>query len=743
MKATKHILQAGSGELEPVDDQNTEKLFLLDLVTRLERRLAPCDSGGPVGAADLDSEVVRVCTGVALLLSFAQANWTAAGSPSVKHVALGNLSRTPGLQAAVPLGLNLEGDKILAAGLSMLSQDGEEVSVNTRAAHCLLLARSLMDCGRGGKFRHVANAGSWWAARAASLQQQLLHDCPSHTLDTIVTTKYAEVCASVVAARSRFAEEGLVDGHDIETLPHLELAVYAFNTKQRALYVTAVAAAKKGSSMEWTFDGALGVRTKYQREKKAQLIVRHSSTRDTAREVQLFGALSLHDGLPEDTPLEDDTLLPEVRMVDPDCFGAQAAAVDQALILVEGMANEMLSANDEALKDEELRAFTRLLTHQPNSLWCIKATSLWLRSKIESSKRRTATRSLTQLRSLQHESLGKSLEPHLPREAMFFGVATPTTWTLERSVAMQYCSEGMFDLAAEIFLKIQSWLDVIDCYTAINEVDKAESIVRTRLQLEPSARLWCALGELCERSRAGKKPLANDSDDAISCYKHALSLDHRYTHAHRCLAKLAYSEHRFEDVIRHLELALAMNPLSTPSWYTLGCTALQTGQWAKARKAFTRFVQVPLASSTFVLKTRQCLLLISVRAVQAVPDDGEGYANLAVALVRLKCKDEAYVVLTEGVKHAWTNWKVWQNYIPLCVDTGHFNTAIRALERMVDLKHVAEAIDIPVLSVLIKVRCPAILPITPCLFGYQLCMVHVHGLSEILCTGCGKRWSHS
>jgi tetratricopeptide (TPR) repeat protein len=98
---------------------------------------------------------------------------------------------------------------------------------------------------------------------------------------------------------------------------------------------------------------------------------------------------------------------------------------------------------------------------------------------------------------------------------------------LQKELATAYCKQGIFDEAGLLFLKIQSWQELIDCYTAINDIDKAESIVRDRLAADPSARLWCALGELCERSRIGKKPLANDSDDAISCYSHALQVDRR------------------------------------------------------------------------------------------------------------------------------------------------------------------------------------------------------------------------
>ena len=110
---------------------------------------------------------------------------------------------------------------------------------------------------------------------------------------------------------------------------------------------------------------------------------------------------------------------------------------------------------------------------------------------------------------------------------MFFGLAAAPRWTIQRDEAMGYCKEGIFEQAAEIFLEIQAWHDVIDSYTAANEILKAENIVRTRLAVSPSPRLWCALGELCERSRVGHKPLPNDSDDACSCYKHALSLSPR------------------------------------------------------------------------------------------------------------------------------------------------------------------------------------------------------------------------
>ena len=115
----------------------------------------------------LDAEILRVCTAAALLLVFVQANWTAADSPSVKTARLSVLGQIPGLKAA-PLAMELDGERIAAAALRLLSQDGEDASVNTKAAHCLLLARAILDAsGDGPKFTHMHTARTWWAGRAA------------------------------------------------------------------------------------------------------------------------------------------------------------------------------------------------------------------------------------------------------------------------------------------------------------------------------------------------------------------------------------------------------------------------------------------------------------------------------------------------------------------------------------------------------------------------------------------------
>ena len=115
--------------------------------------------------------------------------------------------------------------------------------------------------------------------------------------------------------------------------------------------------------------------------------------------------------------------------------------------------------------------------------------------------------------------------------------------------------------------------------------------------------------------------------------------------------------------------------MSPASWYTLGATSLRLKLWQKARNAFVRYLRFKA-------------------------DDGEGYGNLAVAFTMLKKKHEAYTVLGQGVSHAWNNWKLWQNYLFASVDTGHFWTATRAINRLIDMDQMQSATDLQVLKIL-------------------------------------------
>lgn len=92
--------------------------------------------------------------------------------------------------------------------------------------------------------------------------------------------------------------------------------------------------------------------------------------------------------LPKQVALDDEKLLPEVRFTDPDVLRKQASALDQCIILTTGVGQDLGQAQEEALIQEQLRAFARFGCAQPHSLWCLRHTALWLRSKIETGRHR-------------------------------------------------------------------------------------------------------------------------------------------------------------------------------------------------------------------------------------------------------------------------------------------------------------------------------------------------------------------
>ena len=272
----------------------------------------------------------------------------------------------------------------------------------------------------------------------------MFEDQPAGTLDAIVTANYAVVSAACCGV----GDAGLpdlapADARDIEALVHVEKCIYSYTVNDATQVKENMRQAAAVSKVSFELSGMLALTTRWQTEKKAQLIVRQSSARGAnATVAQLFAAAAGHEsgcsvtltdadpGLPAEVAIDDDKLLPEPRFEDPDgpgppgCLSAlsvflcksvfygafvwarmalkhrkrrfparavlqkQASIIDQCVILAGGMAADLGVAVDDSLREEELRAYARWGCSQPRSLWCLRVTSLWLRSRIETIRHR-------------------------------------------------------------------------------------------------------------------------------------------------------------------------------------------------------------------------------------------------------------------------------------------------------------------------------------------------------------------
>ena len=320
-------------------------------------------------------------------------------------------------------------------------------------------------------------------------------------------------------------------------------------------------------------------------------------------------------------------------------------------------------------------AYVNRILEDENRDFSIFTMALLLRSRMESAKSRTVERSILQLQTLVDQfyllaSSGTNDDGATARERMgrFWFVDMPPIWQLERELGERWLSIGMVVSALEIFERLQLWEDAIECYRSMEKMKKAEELLKERLEVTPnSPKLWCLLGDVKSEPQH---------------WEHAWQLSEaagrRYSRAMRSLGSYYFKKQEFKQSMECYSKALAINPLYENSWFILGCAALQIEDYDSASMAFSRVVSLN-------------------------HENAEAWANLASVHIRQKKRADAYFALRQALKEDYENWKIWQNYLYVAADLGEMGEAIKATERLVDLKwqkEKANSVDVEVLNII-------------------------------------------
>jgi len=69
------------------------------------------------------------------------------------------------------------------------------------------------------------------------------------------------------------------------------------------------------------------------------------------------------------------------------------------------------------------------------------------------------------------------------------------------SLAQVLTALHLFKEALNIYLRLNSWEDVISCYTHLNLRHKAEQVILEQLETSPSVKLWILLGDATDNSQ--------------------------------------------------------------------------------------------------------------------------------------------------------------------------------------------------------------------------------------------------
>lgn len=190
---------------------------------------------------------------------------------------------------------------------------------------------------------------------------------------------------------------------------------------------------------------------------------------------------------------------------------------------------------------------------------------------------------------------------------------------------------------------------------------KAAEVIQQEINKEPKVELYCLLGDATGDTRYYEKAWELSTS--------------RSARAQRHWGCYYFGKKDYVAAIPHLQKSLELNYLQENVWSRLGYAALALENWELAADAYRQYTAIE-------------------------PNGFESWNNLAKAYINLGDKNRAYKVLQEALKCNFNNWKVWENFMLISVDTGHFEDTINAFNQLIDLR--GKYYDHQILEIVIK-----------------------------------------
>uniref|UniRef100_A0A1A9X0Y8 TPR_REGION domain-containing protein n=1 Tax=Glossina brevipalpis TaxID=37001 RepID=A0A1A9X0Y8_9MUSC len=526
-----------------------------------------------------------------------------------------------------------------------LKENGEELNPNVNLAELLLIARwiikKLLENTEDSMIIH------WWHLRCLCIHQ--------HILDGLTSNLYKMIEREAEWLLTHVDE---IKNKEYEALLLLEIAnaYLQFHRCEKSQNVLETLCERL--QIDLNVIGFLGVRTKFQQKSLPQLclmVEQNNSENVPPPAVETNGDTEL----PKLLLLEDDTRLERIKFIDPKHNDIMTLpSILQALVLAKVRQLKRSTPKDR-LADEQLEPYIQTLLYQKYGPLQVRQSALLLNCLQESNQRRTVERSWKQCEKAVM-LLSNSAYTVKDRFSYAFASFLQPKWHIQLQLCDLLISLGMIKTALDIYLEIQAWEQVITCYTILELRHKAAEVIHRELQKKPTVLLHCLLG---------------DATDDPTCYKTAWEFSELTSgKAQAHWGNYHFRRKEYEDAIPHYERSVKINSLQEKIWLRLGYAAIMLEKWELAVHAYITYTHLE-------------------------PFGFESWNNLAKALIKLGDKQRAHKVLNESLKCNFNNWKVWENFLLVSVDTGNFEDAINAYNRLTELK--VNFFDFEVLSVVI------------------------------------------
>ncbi|RWS10236.1 tetratricopeptide repeat protein 27-like protein [Dinothrombium tinctorium] len=403
--------------------------------------------------------------------------------------------------------------------------------------------------------------------------------------------------------------------------------------------------------------GNLGKRTKFQSKPTSLLTV--DVKRNNIRTFDVVKS-DLSSKMPTNIELNDDTLLKNIEFLDLKADLPQICPEEEGVLLA-SVAFSLKGGpyGDELIKEEAL-AFLEYIIHN-TSTWSLKYKALYLRSLLETETKKIE-RTMMQLNELVDSY--KDASQDINKLNLFYCAFLEPIWIIEKNFADCLRSLGCIKSALDIYMKLNLWESIVQCYQQLDRKDKAEAIIREQLKIRKTPYLLCLLGDITQD---------------LSFYEEAWNLSNKKnSRSQRSIGDYYFDRKEYEKCINHYELSLELNSMQLNTWQHLGFASLETNNYILSAKSYRRFLQFEY-------------------------DCFEAWNNLAKAYVKMNDKPRAWKTLQEALKCNYEEWRVWENYLLVSIDVGAFDDVINAWHRLIDLKGKHQ--DDDVAEILVKVAC--------------------------------------
>lgn len=501
-----------------------------------------------------------------------------------------------------------------------------------------------------------------WQMRTLKAQQALIDErsssLKSEMLDLVTSLKSKTMFSGATRCGSRIAVEfHLEAGHLLYFYYESGMAQDHFDT------------AVKLSGLNIHLTGILGRRTRFQQKDISQLVLQvtaaiESEKSDVMADCNVEECTPVkvdQDLLPKNVRLDDEAVLESINVTEPgELTSMPLTATQQALLLAlcHHYRKSHESDGQAGIVHEELMAYVSRVLAEPRS-WSVQTAALLLRSRWEKDSARRMQRSLSQLEEIVNQFARRNV-PASVRISHVHCVPLPPRWTTEQALGQLLDDIGAVGSALEVYLRLQSWENVIACYAKLGHQQKAEKLIREQLAKSETATLLCYLG---------------DVTGDVQHYHRAWQVSgQRSARSQRSLAYFHFNRAQLRESLQYFDKSLRLSPLQVGVWFTYGCAALDCEEFNLAATAF-----------------RRCVNLDN--------DNFAAWSNLATAYIKAGNKPRAYVTYQEALKCDFENWRIWENFLAVAVDVGEFAEAIKAYHRLLELRN--KYTDIPVLSVLV------------------------------------------